>query len=290
MSIVLSPHPVLANSDKDVKAIQLGTSAIQSPTQTYRNDMSTTEYYFDPNSYIYFGQVSNISSPKPIKWRVLDAKNTLAGTSGMFLFAETSLGSVKFFDDTANPSPIDSALQDYGESKKWDGSNAQTQCQKFVAQGNTIFTTQEVSMITSSPISDENTVNSNVFGPTPGPNFGPYDWEPSDLAQADKLFYLSASELERYVANYDNAPTLSLKPGKDDTPDGQWGLRSFFRTQEYNTPKRGLAYVSSGAVGGFTENNNTGTAGAHPAMNIKKEDILFTKSTYPTWILRKCSF
>ena len=84
------------------------------------------------------------------------------------------------------------------------------------------------------------------------------------------------------MANYNYAPTLSLNPGKDENPDAQWGLRSFFTTTEYNEQKRGLAYVSSGAVVGFTEKSSTGYAGAHPAMNIKKEDILFTKSTYPT--------
>lgn len=58
MGIVLSPHPVLASTTENVKAIQLGTSAIQSPTKTYRNDTSTAEYYFDPNSYIYFVDVN----------------------------------------------------------------------------------------------------------------------------------------------------------------------------------------------------------------------------------------
>ncbi len=278
MGIVLSPHPVLASTTENVKAIQLGTSAIQSPTKTYRNDTSTAEYYFDPNSYIYFGQVSSANPSKPIKWRVLDAERTLAGTSGMFLLAETSLGPVDFFTGTANTPSISVNLQNYDDGQKWDGSNAQAKCKVFVAEGNKNFTTQELSMITSSLIQDKSTTNSNLFGPASGDNFGPYSWELSRLTENDKLFYLSASELERYVANYNYAPTLSLKPGKDEILDAQWGLRSFFTTREYGKQKRGLAYVSSGVVAGFPEKSSTGNAGAHPAMNIKKDSILFTKS------------
>lgn len=257
MGIVLSPHPVLASSTENVKAIQLGTSAIQSPTKTNNpSNPNGQEYYYDPNSYIYFGEVSSKSST-PIKWRVLDAERTLAGTSGMFLFAETSLGPVDFFTGTANTPSISVNLQNYDDSQKWDGSNAQAKCKVFVAEGNKNFTTQELSMITSSLIQDKSTTNSNLFGPASGDNFGPYSWELSRLTENDKLFYLSASELERYVANYNYAPTLSLKPGKDGILDAQWGLRSFFTTQEYGKQKRGLAYVSSGVVAGFPEKSST---------------------------------
>lgn len=102
------------------------------------------------------------------------------------------------------------------------------------------------------------------------------------MAKDDKLFYLSVSELERYVANYNRAPSLKLNP--DNNSEGsQWGLRSFFITAKQSAPTqslRGLAYIASDDVLGFSESNSKGTAGAHPAMNIKKDSILFTKSTY----------
>lgn len=283
MGIVLSPHPVLASTTENVKAIQLGTSAIQSPTKTYRNDTSTAEYHFDPNSYIYFGQVSSADSLKPIKWRVLDAKNTLAGTSGMFLFAETSLGQVAFFPKE-NDIEFDNSLHNYENTDSWENSNARTQCQELVKEGNKNFTTEERSMIESHIIKDTPCQKPGIFSPDPStnPSYTLYKWENSDLTEEDQLFYLSVSELERYVANYDGAPSLKFNSG-NSTESSQWGLRSFFSTAENATPAtllRGLAYVSSNQVHGFPESNSKGTTGAHPAMNIKKEDILFTKSTY----------
>ncbi|MBR3875001.1 MAG: hypothetical protein IKJ26_12680, partial [Clostridia bacterium] len=105
--------PATASAADEVKAIQLGTTAVEDPTAT-STDKRT---YYAPNSYVYFGQ----NEGKPIKWRVLDADQNNAGGDGMFLLSEYLLATDVVFESEGN---------DDGQTKPndWQNSDAQKWC------------------------------------------------------------------------------------------------------------------------------------------------------------------
>lgn len=167
-------------------SIQLGTSGISGPiTERPENDESKT--YYEPTSYIYFGQNNNTS----IKWRVLNANKANNGIDGMFLLSEYLLGNTNF------------------GGTEWQGSDAQRWCSQF-ADNKNVFSKPERDAFLSVDKNGQEEVS-----------FDGKSWAQSSLNK-DKIFFLSASELANHVGNYADAP--GMLPAKD--PKQTWWLRS----------------------------------------------------------------
>ena len=163
------------------RSIRLGTSGISSPTEVIDQNDSNKKSY-SPNSYIYFGTYNNT----PIKWRVLDANKTNAGTTnGMFLLSEYLLASDLAFNG------------DGGTENKYQGSEVQKWCIDFAKNLNNFSTLEQGAMLG---------ITKNDGVPTAF-HRDIYTWGESSLSVNDKMFLLSVQEVADYVANYDG-PTL----------------------------------------------------------------------------------
>ena len=180
LTLVLGLIPVAnmsANAVSDVpdgtavKSIQLGTSAIKSPTKVENNG----NIDYETNSYIYFG----MNGVNPIKWRVLDAeKANDKSTKGIFML-----------DDYAFPDEM------FGSSNTYDGSTVKSLLSAYAnSDGN--FSATETGAMLAITSNTEGTSSFEAYGKT---------WLPSNL-KGDKLFLPSIMELRDYVANYDKAP------------------------------------------------------------------------------------
>ncbi len=234
-----------AEKTTEKAAIQLGTSGISGPTTEHPKDTEHPEgdeskTYYEPTSYIYFGQNNGTA----IKWRVLDAGKANNGAAGMFLLSEDLLGNTM------------------SGGTEWQGSDAQVWCDQFASNLN-VFSNLE-----------QNAFLSVGKGGQSEGKFYEYDWGKSSLnTKKDKIFFLSASELASYVGNYADAPGM-LFPSK--VSPRTWWLRS--RTSSdmvgmvfVSTPGDG-SYKLNVQPGG----KNTWSYAARPAFNLDSDQILFT--------------
>ncbi len=152
-----------------VKNIQLGTSAIKSPTKVDNNG----KIDYETNSYVYFG----MNGVNPVKWRVLDAeKANDKSTKGIFML-----------DDYAFPDEM------FGNSNAYDGSTVKNLLSAYANSDGNFSATETGSMLA---ISKTESSSFEAYGKT---------WLASNL-KGDKLFLPSIMELRDYVANYDKAP------------------------------------------------------------------------------------
>lgn len=226
------------------RSIRLGTSGISSPTEVIDQNDSNKKSY-SPNSYIYFGTYNNT----PIKWRVLDANKTNAGTTnGMFLLSEYLLQSGVTFAFDKN---------------KYQGSLAQDWCKRFEANTSN-FSGLERSAMLGIAKTDEATTS--LFG---------LQFGESSLTVNDKAFFLSAEELANYVANFNfpDGMSVSYLPPYTATK-GDWWLRSpaiqpgYPDVEYYNG-----AVIESGKV---VYREYVNSLASRPAFNLDSNNILFT--------------
>ena len=161
-----------SGSDTKTKNIQLGTSAIKSPTKVDNNG----NIDYETNSYVYFG----MNSGNPMKWRVLDAeKANDKSTKGIFMLADNGI-----------------SCEEFGNTNNYQDSKAKLLCTAYASDTNRFSATEQGTMLAISK------TESSLFGA-----YG-IAWSPSNLS-GDKLFLPSMMELRDYVANYNGASGLT---------------------------------------------------------------------------------
>ena len=241
----MTAYAVDGENTAEKATIQLGTSGISSPTGKHPVDAETnvedeTKIYYEATSYIYFG----VNNSTPIKWRVLDADKANNGQPGMFLLSEYLLGSTAFSSEEK-------------KDTEWQGSVAQKWCLDFASSN--VFSTSEQPALLG--------VSKN--GQSEGSPYG-YSCGGSTLTVADKVFFLSFSELEKYVGNYSIAPGMVATDLTTGNSSGWW-LRSL-----RNSDKQAGTVWSGGEIGFSSWTYSS--RGARPAFNLNLDQILFTSA------------
>ena len=241
MLFSLCPQSALAEGTDGEMAIQLGTTAVEDPTDKQTGENT----YYAPNSYVYFGQ----NGSTPIKWRVLDTK-TNTGSEGMFLLSEHLLANGVVFEEAWNSDDGD------GQTKPndWQNSDAQNWCSSQLAK---YFTAAEQGGMLE--VSKTDDAVSSLYG---------LPWNTSSLSN-EKLFFLSVQELADYVGDYDGAP--GLKATFADGSAGVWWLRS--------PSARSISLSGVVNYDGVVKHNYVhGDWAARPAFNINLNSVLFTSA------------
>ncbi len=186
---------------------------------------------YTTNSYVYFGNESR-------KWQVLATKTNNGADSGIFLLSASSVERAEF-----------GAL--HVTTNSYQGSLAQTWCTNFA---NNKFSQAERDAMLGVAKSENVTLYN-------------YTWT-SQLTTNDKLFYISAEELNTYVGSYGAAAW-----GAASDPNGWW-LRS-------GTNYNGVVLFSVVRPSDKTVQTSSlrpGDTYARPAMNLNKSNILFVSA------------
>ena len=241
MLVSIIPLAVFAEGNttegtKSDKMIMPGTVGISDPGRSCKEGNCC----YDPSDYIWFG---NNNGKEPIKWRVLDADQANNGSKGMFLLSEYLLTDREIYFDQSNNSNI------------WQGSEAQTWCSNFASNTSNFSMAEQSNMLATIKTDEEK----SLYGE---------DWGTSVLS-GDKVFFLSADELSRYVGNYNDAPGLKATASAGGAAE-TWGLRS---------PDVHRDHLVGTVYGG---NVGTGSAFAEicarPAFNLNLDSVLFTSA------------
>ena len=220
--------------------LMTGISGVKKPLEkegTVPNEENTYSY-FEPQTYIYFGTDNGV----PIKWRVLDT-NTSTGEEGLFLLTEHVMNKKTKFADWFNP---------------WNGSTAQKWCTDFVNGSESsgippAFSNEEKEMILKTTKSDPS-----------GTSMG-WSWGSVSITDQE-MFFLSAQEVEQYIASYRKLPALNAtKEGENVVQD--WWLRSPNRTSNERVGVVQEAWL--------THSDVSYSKYARPAINIDSSDVLF---------------
>ena len=233
------------------KSIRLGTSGISDPTEVIDPNDSNKKSY-SPNSYIYFG-VNSLDNNRPIKWRVLDANKTNAGTAnGMFLLSEYLLASDVVFNWSSPKKNV------------YQGSDAQGWCIGFAKNMDNFSVLEQSAML---GVAKNDNATSSLFGR----HFGE-----SSLIINDKMFFLSAEELANYVANFEYANGMSARYLPPSIDKGIWWLRSpwFFPNSSHDKSSVGSVSDYGGIVASLQYNPRS----ARPAFNLNLDSILYTST------------
>lgn len=227
-------------ADYDGPAIQLGTGGISGPREEEEEGKGS---YYVPNSYVYFG-VNSQNNGTPIKWRVLDAdKANDETTSGMFLLSEYLLASDVYFN------------RDYSKGTAYQGSDAQTWCNRFASNTSNFSTAEQGAML---GVAKTDSAESSLYD---------YPWGESSLTANDKLFFLSVRELADYVGNYNCAPGLIATDTEQRR--GVWWLRS--SSASYKDDAGTVP-----AVGLVRPNLMDSVWASRPAFNLNLNAVLFS--------------
>ena len=273
-------NPAPTTGDKTIMA---GTSGIKDPTAAVGSNINgQTGTYYTPNSFIYFG----MNGTTPIKWRVLstsgnatesndslsDGINTVTNDKAMFLLSEYLLASDVYFQprDTYHYDDGDRTYRkgathqngaDEALANAWQESTAQTWAKDFAGESGSnvmdAFSTGERAALL------ETTKADGLFSKYD------IDWGTSEL-KGDKVFFLSAKELARYVGDYDYAPGLKATPAGSESAR-VWWLRSPY---DYTSDHAGVVYAD-GLVG-ITD--VTDGWAVRPAFNLNLNSVLFTSA------------
>lgn len=238
LCLTLLPATVLAAEPVTRHTIQPGASDI--------NGWSADDGY----DYIYLGNWND----NPVKWRVLSANgdtassynDTPAGSTrnkqqALFMLSEDVLEQTQFGDNTLT---------------KFDKSTAQTWCNKFKSKA--LTATEQLAVFTTvSKEETSQTINSNIYS---------YGKKPISLLPraGSAVFFLSATEAKNSAYGFSNNDARKAI-------GGAWWLIS-------RATKGAGTFGTIDSKGAFSSEKSTNTAGARPALNLDKRQILFTSA------------
>ena len=238
LCLTLLPATVLADAPDTRHTIQPGASDI--------NGWSADDGY----DYIYLGNWND----NPVKWRVLSANgdtassynDTPAGSTrnkqqALFMLSEDVLEQTQFGDNTLT---------------KFDKSTAQTWCNKFKSKA--LTATEQLAVFTTvSKEETSQTINSNIYS---------YGKKPISLLPraGSAVFFLSATEAKNSAYGFSNNDARKAI-------GGAWWLIS-------RATKGAGTFGTIDSKGAFSSEKITNTAGARPALNLDKRQILFTSA------------
>ncbi len=224
--------------------------------------------------YLYYGNwqaPDGNTTSGPIKWRVLDDKaNT--GEEGLFLLSEKLFGwggeygnvcfQRKYHYDSEQGNykgAIHSgANEEYANA--YQGSSAQAWCMSFAGINGPKFTAAELAAIKATTKSDKAFISSTYSVPFAAS---------SNILNGDKVFFLSAEEIENSSYGFTNDAARVAEYG---TSPGDWWLRSPYAD---NTSRSG--FVNMGGRVNYLL-ISVDTCAARPAFNLNLDSVLFTSA------------
>ena len=239
LCLTLLPATVLAAEPNTRHTIQPGASAI--------NGWSADDGY----DYIYLGNLND----NPVKWRVLSAKgdtarsynDTPAGYTtnkqqALFMLSEDVLEQTQFGGSG---------------NKKWEGSTAESWCNVFYAKDLTAGERLAVFTTASKSGANGKEYNSIVF-----------DRKYSSLlsSNGNKVFFLSVIEASESAYGFSNSNNDARKA----TGEAWWLLS--------RTTKGYGFFGTVSSDGTFQSTAANSSAGARPALNLDKRQVLFTSA------------
>ena len=245
LCLSLLPATALAAEPDTRHTIQLGASAIKG--------WSADDGY----DYIYLGNWDN----KPVKWRVLSANGDGAtfyrdetsgakyGDSALFLLSEYMQDSKQFRSSRS--------------SNKWKGSTTEKWCDTFTAGA---FTSIESRALLTTSSSSAKTDAGGTFSD------GTKDYTYTNanaISAGKKVFFLSASEAtnEKY----------GLGTSENRKADKDWWLMTAAKDNvKYNKKDTAAVGAISKDTGMVTPTASTDSKGVRPALNLNKDQVLFT--------------
>ena len=244
LCLTLLPATVLAAEPDTRHTIQPGASAI--------NGWSADDGY----DYIYLGNWNN----KSVKWRVLSANGDGAtfyrdetsaakyGPSALFLLSEYVQDSKQFRSKSSN---------------KWKGSTTEDWCDTFTAGA---FTPIESCALLKTSSRTAKTDAEGTF------NDGKKDYtykNTNEISAGKKVFFLFASEATN--ANYGFGTPENRKAAKD-----WWLMTAASDKVKYNKRSTEAVGAISKDTGMVTPTASTASAYTRPALNLNKDQVLFT--------------
>ena len=245
LCLTLLPATVLAAEPDTRHTIQPGASAI--------NGWSADDGY----DYIYLGNWNN----KPVKWRVLSANGDGAtfyrdetsaakyGASALFLLSEYVQDSKQFRSSRS--------------SNRWRGSTTENWCDTFNAGAFTSIESR--ALLTTSSSSAKKDAGGTFSDGTTNYTYT----NANAISAGKKVFFLFASEATN--ANYGFGTPENRKADKD------WWLMTAARDKvKYNKKDTAAVGAISKDTGMVTPTASTDSKGARPALNLNKDQVLFT--------------
>lgn len=196
--------------------------------------------------YIYLGKWNN----NPVKWRVLSdngdtatnynsvAGNTSNKTNAMFLLSEDVLANTAFGGSSTT---------------KWKGSTAEQWCNTFKSDALT-EAEQLAVFTTNSKKESSQTINNIIYSSNSPSNLLP--------SAGSTVFFLSATEANNTAYGFSSNEARKAK-------GGNWWLLS-------RATKSNGTFGTIGSDGAFGSTAVSGLAGARPALNLDKRQVLFT--------------
>ena len=201
----------------------------------------------DGYDYIYLGNWNN----KPVKWRVLSANgdtarsyqggagNTSTKSNALFMLSDVVLGQTRFGNSN---------------TKKWAGSTAEEWCNTF--KTGALTKTEQLAVFTTVSKSGANgAIYKNIV----------YDKSYSNPIPSANIFFLTVVEANNSAYGFSDNDTRKVE-------SNSWWLASRAGT----TGKGYFGTVSSD--GAFQSTAANSSAGARPALNLDKRQVLFTSA------------
>ena len=201
----------------------------------------------DGYDYIYLGNWNN----KPVKWRVLSANgdtarsyqggagNTSTKSNALFMLSDVELGQTQFGNSN---------------TKKWASSTAEEWCNTF--KTGALTKTEQLAVFTTVSKSGANGAKYNNIV---------YDKSYSNPIPSANIFFLTVVEANNSAYGFSDNDTRKVE-------SNSWWLAS-------RAGKTGKGYFGTvSSDGAFQSTAANSSAGARPALNLDKRQVLFTSA------------
>ena len=201
----------------------------------------------DGYDYIYLGNWNN----NPVKWRVLSANGDTASS-----YNDTPAGSTRNKQQALfmlSEDVLDQTRFGSSGTTKWKGSDAEKWCNTF--KTGALTKTEQLAVFTT--VSKSGAAGKEYNGIV-------YDKSYSNPISSANIFFLTIVEAANPVYGFSDNDTRKVE-------SYSWWLAS-------RAKKKGTEFGTVKSDGAFYFAKNTDTAGARPALNLDKRQVLFTSA------------
>lgn len=201
----------------------------------------------DGYDYIYLGNWNN----KSVKWRVLSANGDTASS-----YNDTPAGSTRNKQQALfmlSEDVLDQTRFGSSGTTKWKGSDAEKWCNTF--KTGALTKTEQLAVFTT--VSKSGAAGKEYNGIV-------YDKSYSNPISSANIFFLTVVEAANPVYGFSDNDTRKVE-------SYSWWLAS-------RAKKKGTEFGTVKSDGAFYFAKNTDTAGARPALNLDKRQVLFTSA------------
>ena len=201
----------------------------------------------DGYDYIYLGNWND----SPVKWRVLSANGDTASS-----YNDTPAGSTRNKQQALfmlSEDVLDQTRFGSSGTTKWKGSDAEKWCNTF--KTGALTKTEQLAVFTT--VSKSGAAGKEYNGIV-------YDKSYSNPISSANIFFLTVVEAANPVYGFSDNDTRKVE-------SYSWWLAS-------RAKKKGTEFGTVKSDGAFYFAKNTDTAGARPALNLDKRQVLFTSA------------